>query len=36
MNYNKNVQRFTPFLIYYIENSLDYNWVYTKYEYIRT
>lgn len=33
--YPKSVNRNKYRQIYYIENSLDYNWIYTQYEYIR-
>jgi len=34
--YPKSINRNKCRQMYYIENSLDYNWVYTQYEYIRT
>jgi hypothetical protein len=34
--YPKSIKRNKCRQMYYIENSLDYNWVYTQYEYIRT
>jgi len=33
--YPKSVNRNKCRQMYYIENSLDYNWIYTQYEYIR-
>ena len=33
--YPKSVNRNKYRQLYYIENSLDYNWIYTQYEYIR-
>jgi len=33
--YPKSINRNKCRQLYYIENSLDYNWVYTQYEYIR-
>jgi hypothetical protein len=34
--YPKSINRNKCRQMYYIENSIDYNWVYTQYEYIRT
>jgi hypothetical protein len=33
--YPKSIRRNKNRQMYYIENSLDYNWIYTQYEYIR-
>ena len=33
--YPKSINRNKHRQMYYIENSLDYNWIYTQYEYIR-